>query len=176
MHCGVHKRYHGAAVHRMLQCAAMASNVTQFKDKDFGQYGLGCVPDALVLSILSPGGKISHQGRFCIGTRSQLLFDLWRKRVDSSDDGTTALVLKFFVRHTNCECSAGFPGCSWSCQCPCGYGDLSISPYLTYIYIHTYFLLFGGFVRHPQRRAPWLLAAAYLSSASRLLVITVTTA
>jgi hypothetical protein len=26
-----------AAVHRMLQCAAMASNVAQFKDKDFGQ-------------------------------------------------------------------------------------------------------------------------------------------
>jgi hypothetical protein len=25
------------AVHRMLQCAAMASNVAQFKDKDFGQ-------------------------------------------------------------------------------------------------------------------------------------------
>jgi hypothetical protein len=34
------------------------------------------------------GGKISHHGRprFCIGTRSQLYFDLWRKRKDSSDD------------------------------------------------------------------------------------------
>jgi hypothetical protein len=44
-----------AAVHRMLQCAAMASNVAQFKDKDFGQsMDWDASPDALVLSILSP--------------------------------------------------------------------------------------------------------------------------
>jgi hypothetical protein len=42
-----------AAVHRMLH--AMASNVAQFKDKDFGQsMDWDASPDALVLSILSP--------------------------------------------------------------------------------------------------------------------------
>jgi hypothetical protein len=46
------------AVHRMLQCAAMASNVAQFKDKDFGQsMDWDASPDALVLSILSPEGR-----------------------------------------------------------------------------------------------------------------------
>jgi hypothetical protein len=66
----------------------------------WSEYGLGCVPDALVLSILSPGGKISHHGRprFCIGTRSQLYFDLWRKRVRILRmTRTTALVLKFDI-------------------------------------------------------------------------------
>jgi hypothetical protein len=58
MHCGrAQSDTMVAAVHRMLQCAAMASNVAQFKDKDFGQSILGCVPDALVLSILSPVGR-----------------------------------------------------------------------------------------------------------------------
>jgi hypothetical protein len=38
MHCGrAQSDTMVAAVHRMLQCAAMASNVAQFKDKDFGQ-------------------------------------------------------------------------------------------------------------------------------------------
>jgi hypothetical protein len=41
-------------------------------------------------------GKISHHGRprFCIGTRSQLYFDLWRKRGILRMTRTTALVLK----------------------------------------------------------------------------------
>jgi hypothetical protein len=43
---------------------------------------------------------------------------------------TTALVLKIFVRHTNCECSAGFPGCSWVVNV------LRIRPYSN-VYIHT---------------------------------------
>jgi hypothetical protein len=98
MHCGrAQSDTMVAAVHRMLQCA-MASNVAQFKDKDFGQsMDWDASPDALVLSILSPGGKISHHGRprFCIGTRSQLYFDLWRKRVRILRmTRTTALVLK----------------------------------------------------------------------------------
>jgi hypothetical protein len=59
-----------------VQCAAMASNVAQFKDKDFGQYGLGCVPDALVLSM-SPEwedkpsrdqGSVLERGRNFIST------------------------------------------------------------------------------------------------------------
>jgi hypothetical protein len=64
MHCGrAQSDTMVAAVHRMLQCAAMASNVAQFKDKDFGQsMDWDASPDALVLSILSPGGKISHHG------------------------------------------------------------------------------------------------------------------
>jgi hypothetical protein len=75
-----------AAVHRMLQCAAMASNVAQFKDKDFGQsMDWDASPDAPAVHSVT-GGKISHHGRPSIGTRSQLYFDLWRKRKDSSDD------------------------------------------------------------------------------------------
>jgi hypothetical protein len=59
MHCGrAQSDTMVAAVHRMLQCAAMASNVAQFKDKDFGQsMDWDASPDALVLSILSPEGR-----------------------------------------------------------------------------------------------------------------------
>jgi hypothetical protein len=125
-----------AAVHRMLQCAAMASNVVQFKDKDFGQsMDWDASPDALVLSILSPEweDKPSRETKVLYWNAVATYFDLWRKRAILRMTRTTALK-RFFVRHTNCECSAGFPGCSWSCQCPCGYGrDLNV-------YIHTYIL------------------------------------
>jgi hypothetical protein len=80
-----------AAVHRMLQCAAMASNVAQFRDRIL--VGLGYVPDALVLSILSPGvgshhgdqGSVLERGRNFISTSGGSVF--WMTR-------TTALVLK----------------------------------------------------------------------------------
>jgi hypothetical protein len=62
MHCG---RAHDIAqlpLCRMLRCA-MASNVAQFKDKDFGQsMDWDASPDALVLSILSPRWE-DHHGR-----------------------------------------------------------------------------------------------------------------
>jgi hypothetical protein len=97
MHCGRTKRYHGCAVHRMLQCAAMASNVAQFKDKDFGQsMDWDASPMPWCCPFCHRSGKISHHGRprFCIGTRSQLYFDLWRKRGILRMTRTTALVLK----------------------------------------------------------------------------------
>jgi hypothetical protein len=37
MHCGRAQKIPWLPLCRMLQCAAMASNVAQFKDKDFGQ-------------------------------------------------------------------------------------------------------------------------------------------
>jgi hypothetical protein len=85
-----------AAVHRMLQCAAMASNVAQFKDKDFGQSGLGCVPDALVLSILSPEeDKPSRETKVLYWNAVATLFrPLAEACKDSSMTRTTALVLK----------------------------------------------------------------------------------
>jgi hypothetical protein len=53
---------------------------------------------------------------------------------DSSDDEDDGSGLEDSSCIYNCECSAGFPGCSWSCQCPCGYGrDLNV-------YIHTYII------------------------------------
>jgi hypothetical protein len=91
------KRYHGC---RCAPDAAVCHGVErcQFKDKDFGQsMDWDASPDALVLSILSPEweDKPSRRPRFCIGTRSQLYFDLWRKRVRILRmTRTTALVLK----------------------------------------------------------------------------------
>jgi hypothetical protein len=52
-----------AAMHRMLQCAAMASNAAGSKKGFWSEYGLDASPDALVLSILSPGGKIASGRR-----------------------------------------------------------------------------------------------------------------
>jgi hypothetical protein len=77
-----------AAVHG-LQCAAMASNVAQFKDRILVRVWTGMRPRMpWCCPFCHRSGKISHHGRprFCIGTRSQLYFDLWRKRVSSSDD------------------------------------------------------------------------------------------
>ena len=56
MHCGrAQSDTMAATVHRMLQCAAMESNVAHFKAEDFGQrIDWDASPDALLLSILSP--------------------------------------------------------------------------------------------------------------------------
>jgi hypothetical protein len=113
-------------------CSAMASNVAQFKDKDFGQSMDWDASLPWCCPFCHRSGKISHHGRprFCIGTRSQLYFDLWRKRVRILRMTRTTAGLEDSSRILTVSVLQGSqvaPGC----QCP-GYGrDLNV-------YIHTY--------------------------------------
>jgi hypothetical protein len=78
---------------RMLQCAAMASNVAQFKDKDFGQsMDWDASPDALVLSI-HRSGKISHHETKvlywnAVATLFRPLAEACKDSSDDEDDGS----------------------------------------------------------------------------------------
>jgi hypothetical protein len=99
-----------AAVHRMLQCAAMASNVAQFKDKILVRVWTGMRPRMPWLSILSPEweDKPSRETKVLYWNAVATLFrPLAEACKDSSDDEDDGSGLEDFVRHTNCECSAG---------------------------------------------------------------------
>jgi hypothetical protein len=88
MHCGAQSDTMVAAVHRMLQCAAMASNVAQFKDKD--RVWTGMRPPGAV--HVTGEDKPSREKVLCwnaVATLFRPLAEAWILRMR-----TTALVLK----------------------------------------------------------------------------------
>jgi hypothetical protein len=86
------------------------------KDKDFGQsMDWDASPDALVLSILSPEeDKPSRETKVlywnAVATLFRPLAEACKDSSDDEDDGSGLEDSSCDI--TNCECSAGFPGCS----------------------------------------------------------------